>query len=225
MTRANAVRALVWIVAMATLMFVSAGTLDWRGGWIFIAELVLCSFAITLWLVWRDPELLKERMGGVFQKGQAFWDKVFMALIIIVWQGWLILMAFDAKRWALSHMPEALNDAGAALILVGFFIVWLTFRENSFAAPVVKIQKERGQRVISTGPYRFVRHPMYAGAIVYMIGTPLVLGSWLGLLVLPLIIAVLSIRIFIEEATLRKGLAGYDEYAARVRYRLLPGVW
>ena len=89
-----------------------------------------------------------------------------------------VLMALDAKRWNLSHMPEALNYAGAVLIPIGFLIVWLTFRENTFAAPVIKIQKERGQRVISTGPYRIVRHPMYAGGLLYMIGMPLLLGSW-----------------------------------------------
>ncbi len=123
------------------------------------------------------------------------------------------------------HMPEAMSAAGAVLIPIGFFIVWLTFRENSFAAPVIKIQEERGQRVISTGPYRIVRHPMYAGATLYMIGMPLLLGSWLGLLVLPLIFGALPVRIFIEEAALRRGLPGYGEYAARVRYRLVPGVW
>jgi len=125
---------------------------------------------------------------------------------------------------ALPH-ADALNIVGALLIPIGFFIAWLTFRENSFAAPVIKIQEERGQRVIGTGPYRIVRHPMYAGAMVYMIGMPLLLGSWLGLLVLPLIFGALAVRIFIEEDALRKGLAGYAEYAARVRYRLVPGIW
>src|SRR5262249_31836629 len=144
---------------------------------------------------------------------------------IVVWFAWLVLMAFDVKRWNLSHMPEVLTYAGAVLIPIGFIIVWLTFRENSFAAPVVKIQNERGQRVISTGPYRIVRHPMYAGGLLYMIGMPLLLGSWLGLLVLPLIVGALSMRIFIEEATLRKGLPGHGDYATRVRYKLIPGVW
>src|SRR5262249_17080073 len=135
-----------------------------------------------------------------------------------VHQSWLVLMALDAKRWELSHMPDALKVVGAVLIPVGFFIVWLTFRENSFAAPVIKIQKERGQHVISTGPYAIVRHPMYAGGALYMIGMPLLLGSGLGLLVLPLILGALSVRIFIEEATLPKGLPGYGEYTRRVRY-------
>jgi protein-S-isoprenylcysteine O-methyltransferase Ste14 len=224
-TWADSVKAVFWIVSIGALLFLSAGTLDWRGAWIFMAEFVIGGFAVMLWLAWRDPGLLKERMGGPFQKGQVFWDKVFMALIILAWYSWLVLMALDAKRWGLSHMPEAMSTAGAVLIPIGFFIVWLTFRENSFAAPVVKIQEERGQRVISTGPYRIVRHPMYAGATLYMIGMPLLLGSWLGLLVLPLILGALPVRIFIEEAALRRGLPGYGEYAARVRYRLVPGVW
>jgi protein-S-isoprenylcysteine O-methyltransferase Ste14 len=164
-TRADSIKAVLWIVSIGALLFLSAGTLDWASAWIFMAEFVIGGLAVTLWLAWRDPALLKERMGGPFQKGQAFWDKVFMAFIIVVWFGWLVLMALDAKRWNLSHMPEALKYAGAVLIPIGFFIVWLTFRENSFAAPVIKIQEERGQRVISTGPYRIVRHPMYAGGI------------------------------------------------------------
>jgi len=221
----DCIKALLWIVSIGALLFLSAGTLDWPGAWIFLAEFVIGGLAMTLWLAWRDPGLLKERMGGPFQKGQAFWDKVFMAFIIVVWFSWLVLMALDAKRWALSDMPDVLKVVGAALIPIGFLIVWLTFRENSFAAPVIKIQKERGQRVISTGPYAIVRHPMYAGGLLYMIGMPLLLGSWLGLLVLPLILGALSVRIFIEEATLRRGLPGYCEYVRRVRYRLVPGVW
>jgi protein-S-isoprenylcysteine O-methyltransferase Ste14 len=224
-TWADSVKAVLWIVSIGALLFLSAGTLDWPNAWIFMAEFVIGGLAVTLWLAWRDPGLLKERMGGPFQKGQAFWDKVFMAFIIVVWFAWLVLMALDAKRWNLSHMPKALNYAGAVLIPIGFFIVCLTFRENSFAAPVIKIQKDRGQRVISTGPYRIVRHPMYAGGLLYMIGMPFLLGSWLGVLVLPMILGALSVRIFIEEAALRKGLPGYGDYAARVRYRLIPGVW
>src|SRR6185312_3933301 len=160
-----------------------------------MAEFVIGGIAVTLWLAWRDPGLLKERMAGPFHKGQVFWDKVFTGFIIVVWFSWLVLMALDAKRWEFSHMPDALKVVGAVLIPVGFFIVWLTFRENSFAAPVIKIQKERGQHVISTGPYAIVRHPMYAGGALYMIGMPLLLGSGLGLLILPLLLGALSVRI------------------------------
>ena len=225
MTWASSAKAVAWMIFMGVVLFVPAGTLDWRGGWIFMAEMVIGSLVSVLWLAWRDPALLKDRMGGAFQKGQVFWDKVFMSLMIVIWYGWLVLMALDAKRWGTSHVPEWLSDVGAVLIPLGFLAVLWTFRENSFAAPVVKIQEERGQKVISTGPYSIVRHPMYAGALLYMLGMPLLLGSWLGLAVLPLIVGFLTIRIFIEERALRKGLPGYSEYATRVRYRLVPYVW
>ncbi len=214
----------LWIVVIGAALFGSAGTLDWIGAWVFMAEFVIGGIAVMLWLARHDPGLFKERMGSPFQKDQVFWDKVFMAAVIVVWYGWLVLMGLDA-RWGFSHMAAALSYVGAVLIAVGFFIVWLTFRENSFAAPVIKIQQDRGQHVISTGPYRVVRHPMYAGGILYLLGMPLLLGSWLGLAVLPLLVAGLAARIFIEESALREGIAGYDDYAARVPYRLIPGVW
>lgn len=218
-------KALLWIVLMAVLLFAAAGTLDWPGAWVFLGEFAAGGLAVTGWLARRDPGLLKERLGSLFQRAQPFWDKVFMGLFIGVWYGWLVLMALDARRWRLSHLPLPLTWVGAVLVPAGFFIVWLTFRENSFAAPVIKLQPERGQRVIDTGPYRIVRHPMYAGGALYLLGMPLLLGSWLGLAVLPLILAGLAVRIAIEEATLRRGLPGYRDYATRVPYRVVPGIW
>lgn len=225
MTWVNSLKAVGWIVFMAALLFVSAGTIDWLGGWLFMAEMIVGSLVTVLWLRQHDPALLKERMSGPFQKGQVFWDKLFMAAMIVVWYGWLVLMAFDAKRWAISNMPLAVIILGAILIPLGFAGVLWTFRENSFAAPVIKIQDKRGHKVIDTGPYAIVRHPMYAGAFFYMLGTPLVLGSWIGLAVLPLIVGFLIVRIFVEERTLRRGLAGYEDYMGRVRWRLVPGLW
>jgi protein-S-isoprenylcysteine O-methyltransferase Ste14 len=225
MTRAMLVRSLVWSVIIVAALFIPAGTLDWPGGWIFVGEFVVVSGVITAWLARHDPGLLKERMGGAYQKGQTFADKLFITAMIQVWFGWLILMALDAKRWHTSTMPNALVAFGAVLIPLGFYIVWLTFRENSFAAPVIKIQQERGQKVIDTGLYAAIRHPMYAGAILFMLGMPLLLGSWLGFAALPAIVMLLIVRIFIEENALREGLPGYDAYAARVRYRLVPYVW
>jgi hypothetical protein len=135
-TWGNSIKALFWIMSIGALLFLAAGTLDWPGAWIFMAEFVVGGIAVTLWLAWRDPGLLKERMAGPFQKGQVFWDKVFIGFIIVVWFSWLGLMALDAKRWELSHMPDALKVVGAVLIPVGFFIVWLTFRENAAAARI-----------------------------------------------------------------------------------------
>jgi len=225
MTWKTAVTSVTWICVMGAALFVPAGTIDWLGGWIFMTEMVLFSAASVAWLAKYDPSLLKERLGGPIQKGQTLWDKFFMLTMLVIWYGWMVLMALDVKRWHLSEAPDWVTYAGAVLIALGFLAVLRTFRENSFAAPVIKIQQERGQKVIDTGPYAVVRHPMYAAALLYMLGTPLVLGSWIGLAALPLIVGFLIVRIFIEEATLRKGLPGYREYAARVRYRLVPGIW
>jgi protein-S-isoprenylcysteine O-methyltransferase Ste14 len=134
-------------------------------------------------------------------------------------------MALDAKRFHFSHVPEWAQWIGAVMILVSMYAVFLTFRENSFAAPVVKFQKERGQTVVTTGPYGYVRHPMYAGAMLMLFGAPLLLGSGYGFLLTPVWIMLLSFRIPIEERMLREKLAGYDDYARRVRWRLVPGVW
>ena len=181
--------------------------------------------AITLWMLRWDPGLLRERMRLPFQKEQVAGDKLFMTVVQIVWCGWVAGMALDARRWHLSHVPAALSVLGAVLIALGFCIIWLSFRVNSFAAPVVKIQRERGQRIVTAGPYGLVRHPMYSGALLYMIGMPLLLGSWYGLAAVPLLVAGLSTRIGLEERTLRGEFPDYARYAARVRYRLIPYVW
>jgi protein-S-isoprenylcysteine O-methyltransferase Ste14 len=210
---------------MAALLFWPAGTFDWPGAWVFLAEMGIASMAISLWLLRYDPGLLRERMRLPFQKEQVAGDKIFMAAVQIAWCGWVALMALDAKRWHLSQVPAWLSGVGGVLIALGLVIVWLIFRVNSFAAPVVKIQKERGHSIVTAGPYRIVRHPMYAGAALYMIGMPLLLGSWCGLAIAPLLLAGLSTRIRIEERTLRGEFPDYEDYAARVRYRLIPYVW
>lgn len=221
----NAIKGIVWFIVIGAALFWPAGTFDWPGAWVFLAEMTVGTLVTMVWLSRTDPALLKERMSGPFQKGQAAWDKIFMLLITFIWMGWLVLMALDVKRWAWSHMPTALTVAGGFLIPLGFLLVLRVFAENSFAAPVVRIQEERQHAVISTGPYAIVRHPMYASALVYMLGMPLLLGSWMGLAAFPLIVALLIVRIFGEEATLRAGLPGYGEYAAKVRWRLIPGLW
>jgi protein-S-isoprenylcysteine O-methyltransferase Ste14 len=114
---------------------------------------------------------------------------------------------------------------GAVLLCITFYAMWRVMRENSFAAPVVKVQRERGHKVVSTGPYALVRHPMYAGIIPLLIGTPLLLGSWWGLIAAPLLLILLAIRAVLEEETLKAELEGYKDYAARVRFRLIPYLW
>ena len=218
-------RLALWIAFMAVLLFWPAGMLDWWGGWVFLGEMTVGAAVVSLWLLRHDPELLRERLGSPIQKKQVIWDKVLMAIVFVAFYGWVVLMGFDAKRWGWSHMPVWLNGTGAILIAICFFVAWLTFRENSFAAMVVKIQTERKQTIITTGPYRFVRHPMYAGALLYFVGLPLLLGSWLGLACVPILVWALMLRVLIEELTLRKQFPEYSAYAARVRDKLLPFIW
>jgi protein-S-isoprenylcysteine O-methyltransferase Ste14 len=143
----------------------------------------------------------------------------------VLWTSWLVLMALDAGRFGWSRMPVWAQAIGAILIALCMTIACLAFRENSYAAPVVKIARERGHRVVSTGPYACVRHPMYAGALLFFVGTPLLLGSWYGLAAALVLVALLVTRTVMEERTLTDELPGYPEYAARVRWRLAPGIW
>lgn len=219
------IQTFLWLGVIASLLFVSAGTINWTGAWIFLIETFVVSIVLGLWLARHDPELLKERLRSPIQKGQSNQDKIVTGLIVLLYLGWFAFMGFDAVRFKWSSVPAWLQGPGALGVLLACYIAYLTLRENTFAVPVVKIQKERAQTVISTGPYSYVRHPMYAGMIFYLFCAPLLFGSWWGLLWGCVLLGLFAIRIQIEEETLRKELQGYNEYAARVRYRLIPRVW
>jgi protein-S-isoprenylcysteine O-methyltransferase Ste14 len=215
----------LWLAIMAALLFGAAGTLRWTQGWAFLAIFAIASAGFGARLGRRDPGLLAARLGSINQRGQPLWDKIFLLIFVFIWLGWLVLMGLDAQRWQTSHLPGALNLFGAMLIVSGFLGVMRVFQENSFAAPVIRVQTERAQRVIDSGPYALVRHPMYAAAILYLLGMPLLLGSWYGLAAVPLIIAGLAPRMVVEERVLARDLPGYADYMTRVHYRLIPYVW
>ncbi len=137
---------------------------------------------------------------------------------------WFVAVGLD-RRLHLSNVPLVLQTVGLAMYLVSTAFVMWVFRENSFAAPVVKVQSTRDHHVVSTGPYAFVRHPMYSGITLFFLGVPLLLGSWWGVAIALLFIVLFAIRTRIEERALIDGLPGYTDYAARVRYRLVPGIW
>jgi protein-S-isoprenylcysteine O-methyltransferase Ste14 len=218
------VRAGLWLGLMGVDLFAAAGDAAWWQGWAFLAIFVLGSIGFSLWLIRRDPALLESRL-TLNQQGQAGWDRVFLLVFIAVWFVWLALMALDARRWHLSHLPVWLNAIGGALVILGFWATTFVFRANSFAAPVVRVQRERDQRVIDTGPYAVVRHPMYAFAMLYLIGMPLLLGSLYGLPFVLLFVAGIAPRAVAEERLLERELPFYAAYKARVRWRLIPGVW
>ena len=215
-------RAMSSFAGIGALLFVAAGTVQWLGAWVFLFEITFGGLVIEWWLARRDPALLAERRST---RGQVAWDRTLTTIIPLLWLGWLPLMAIDAVRFQWSSVPGWLQSVGAAVLAASFFLVYLTYRENSYAAPVVKIQRERGHIAITTGPYEYVRHPIYASGLLSYLGTPLLLGSWYGLAMVPVMSALLAIRAVMEERMLKLELDGYREYAARVRYRLLPMVW
>ena len=219
------VQTFIWFGAMAILLFLAAGTFAWPGAWVYLVLMILLSFTLGIDLARRDPGLLRERMGSPVQRDQPAADKVLLIVLLLVIFTWLVVMGLDAKRFAWSSVPTLVQVLGALITLWSIWFCYRTMRENSFAAPVVKLQRERGQTVISSGPYAFVRHPMYFGAAFYFIGAALLLGSWWGVIFAFVLIGLLCVRIPIEEKALRAGLEGYDEYAGRVRYRLIPHVW
>lgn len=138
---------------------------------------------------------------------------------------WFVVMALDTARYRYSDMPFVLGAAGALAVAGCMYLAYLTFRANSFAVPVVRIQHERNQMVVDTGPHTIVRHPTYAGAVLYFLWGPLLLGSWIGLALAPVLIVLLGVRVWLEERMLIAELPGYADYARRVRWRPVPGGW
>jgi protein-S-isoprenylcysteine O-methyltransferase Ste14 len=218
-------RSAIWYPVLGAFLFVPAGRIDWLNGWIYLVELFVLGSAVTLWLARHNPGLLRERMRAPVQRGQKSWDRALMMLFMPLYFVGLVVAGYDGAHTLVAPMPLALQILGAVLVALFMAGCWWTFRENSFAAPVVRIQAERGHHVIDTGPYALVRHPMYASAVLFFAGTPLLLQSWLSLLVAPLLTAILAIRSVKEEATLAQDLPGYDAYRRRVRWRLVPYLW
>jgi len=229
MTRENMIRRLVirtiiWLAITGVLLFVAAGTVRWPEAWVFLAEFGVLGLASGIAIGRSDPELLRERMTRPIQRGQKRWDKILLMAVFALWTGQYVVAGLDVRFHA-SHLPLWLEAAGALAIAVGFGVFHAVMLANTFASPVVKIQSERKHQVVSTGPYAVVRHPMYAGAIPMIVGTALLLGSWYALVWSLAVVAALAVRAVLEEQLLTSELEGYATYAARVRYRLVPGVW
>lgn len=214
-----------WLSLIPVALLVPAGTIAWPGAWIFVVLFIGGMFATMGWLKRHDPALFEQRTRSFRQPGQPRWDKVLGMALVVIWFGWLVLIGLET-RWAGGpHTAVAVLAAGAlAMIGAHLLIVW-AFKANTFATTVVRLQAERGQTVIDTGPYTWVRHPIYSASLAVHVGTALLLGARWGLLVLPVLGVLLAVRAVLEERTLRTGLAGYDAYAARVRWRLVPGLW
>lgn len=212
----------VGAIALGLLIFLPAGTLNYWQAWLFIVVFMTSVTGVGLYLSLKDPALLERRKNIGPAAEQSTAQKIIISLGILGNLALLIFCGLD-HRFGWSQMPEYVSLAGAVLVALGLFMNILVFRENSYGASNITV--EESQSVISTGPYALVRHPMYAGVLVMIIGVPLTLGSWWGLVVLAMLIPGLVWRILDEEKVLEKDLTGYKDYEQKVRYRLVPYLW
>jgi protein-S-isoprenylcysteine O-methyltransferase Ste14 len=217
-------QSLIWVAAMGALLFVPAGTLHWPAALVFLATMAVIALGCGWWLARTDSALLAERMRPPMRDDQPAADKKIVVAFGIASLLWFAVIGLD-RRVQSSGMPWALQALGLAMLLASTCFVMWVMHENSFASAAVRLQTERSHRVVDSGPYAWVRHPMYSGAIVFFVGAALLLGSWWGVAMSLLFVVLFAIRAGIEERTLTAGLPDYADYAARVRYRLLPGIW
>jgi protein-S-isoprenylcysteine O-methyltransferase Ste14 len=209
-------------VVMGLLVFVPAGTVRYWQGWVYLAVFFGASLITTLDLLRRDPALLERRMSGGPTAEERGAQKVVMLGASAAFIALLIVPALD-HRLGWSAIPLGVVVIGDILVAVGFLFIFRVYRENTFTSATIEIAQN--QTVVSTGPYAIVRHPMYASAMLYLIGTPLALGSYWGLLAVAAMVPFLIWRLLDEERMLVANLAGYAEYRRKVKYRLIPLVW
>jgi protein-S-isoprenylcysteine O-methyltransferase Ste14 len=211
-----------FLIILAVLLFLPAWTFRYWQAWIFLFVFSACALAISLYVMKNDPKLLERRMragpGAEEERSQQIIQSVATAAFIAL----LLFPPLD-HRFGWSTVPWPMVMAGDALVAVGFLIIFFVFRENGFASGVIEVSD--GQKVVATGPYALVRHPMYAGALVMLIGLPFALGSrWGALLVVPIALVIVW-RLLDEERFLAQNLSGYADYRNKVRHRLLPFFW
>jgi protein-S-isoprenylcysteine O-methyltransferase Ste14 len=205
-------------------IFWAAGRLDWKAGWAYLALLVSSQSVVGLCVWRRNPELIKRR--ARIGRGTKTWDKYWLALFALTYFSVLLVGALDNGRHGWSKMSLWLWPVGAGLHILCLAVITWAMEVNPFFEKTVRIQNDRGHRVIDSGPYRLVRHPGYAGTIVgFILSPPLLLGSWWAFIPATLAAMMMVIRTVLEDRTLRAELPGYEDYARRVRYRLVPGVW
>jgi protein-S-isoprenylcysteine O-methyltransferase Ste14 len=216
----------VYLLSWPALQLWLSGDWHWVAGWAFGIWFVAVCAACVGWLYRRDPALLAERYRAPGTGGQSRADARIVYGIAAGFLAWIVVPPLDARRFGWTPRPPAwVPVGGGALLLGAAVLLFRSFTDNTFLSPLVRIQGERQQRVVSTGVYALVRHPMYLGASLMFLGAPLLLGSAWGLAVGGALIALLVFRIVGEEKLLSSRLEGYDAYRDKVRYRLIPRVW
>jgi protein-S-isoprenylcysteine O-methyltransferase Ste14 len=212
---------LVLAILMGVIVFVAAGTVRYWEAWVYLAIFTIASALTTLYLIRNDPELLQRRMRGGPTAESRPTQRVIMIFTSLAFLGLLVVPALQHRFG--GRAPLYVIITGDFLVAIGFYFIFYVYRENTYTSATIQVVAN--QTVIDTGPYALVRHPMYASALLYLLGTPLALGSYWGLLPFFFVIPFLVWRLLDEERMLTRELEGYDEYRQRVRYRLVPGLW
>ncbi|MCX6570832.1 MAG: isoprenylcysteine carboxylmethyltransferase family protein [Candidatus Aminicenantes bacterium] len=210
-------------LAFIALIFVVAGTLDWPRLWLILGFYAVTTSALMLWLKKRNPGLLEERM--TVKKDVKGWDKTIIRIYTVLLMVMYIVLPLDAVRFGWSSVPAALSWLAFSGIFLSWVVVFWAFRENAYLSAFVRVQTDRGHAVCTTGPYRFVRHPMYLAVILAILCVPLFLNSLFSLIPAVLIVGLFVLRTSLEDRTLQAELSGYAEYAAKTRWKLVPKVW
>ena len=210
------------MLLLAVALFAPAWTFRFWQAWLYLFLFGVSSAAITIYLWQRDQALLSRRVGAGPTAEKTRTQQIIQLLASVGFLAILVVPSLD-HRFSWSRVPLWLVLAGDLLVVLGFYIVFRVFCVNTFTAATVEVVER--QTVISSGPYSLIRHPMYCGALILLFGTPLALSSWWGLIAFALMVAVIVVRLLNEEKLLLDNLAGYSEYATRVRFRLMPFVW
>lgn len=211
-----------FIVFMAALLFIPAGTLTFWEAWTYLAVFSVMVFAITLYLMKYDQKLLESRMHVGVTAEKEMSQKIILGFLSLAFLALFIVSGLD-HRFGWSSITFGSVIVGNIMVIVGLYIIFLVFKENTHTSAIVEIQKDH--KIISTGPYAVVRHPMYIGALIMIFGTPIALGSWWGIIACIVITITIIVRILEEEKFLTKNLHGYSGYQKKVKYRLIPFIW
>jgi protein-S-isoprenylcysteine O-methyltransferase Ste14 len=213
----------VSVLLMGSVLFLSAGRLDWPAAWIFLGTYVLVILTVGIWVTRKHPDVVNER--GKIAHDAKSWDKVLMTIYTLMLLVLLAVAGLDAGRFGWSVMPIAVQVVGYIALLLAMAVTYWAMATNPFLSTIVRIQDDRGHYVVTSGPYRYVRHPMYSAILIMWPGIALELGSWWALVPAAVIVIVFVIRTALEDHTLEAELPGYVEYTQHTRYRLVPGVW
>ena len=219
----NVIRGIALLGTLLVLFFGSAGTFDWPEAWLFLIFYATSVTGMVVWLKKNAPELLEERMSK--RKDAKTWDKIILTVYSFIVMAMVVVAGLDAVRYQWTHVPLWTKILGFSAFIPAYALVFWTVTQNPYLSEVVRIQKDRGHKVCTTGPYKYVRHPMYVGVILFVLCFPIALGSFYALILSAIIVSLFTIRTSLEDKTLHNELPGYKEYAEQVRYKLIPGIW